>query len=166
MGNWIYYSYKNDGKYVIAKMKTDGEDNTRIDLETGKAFSVSGSYIYYIYESYNNENNEYYYELYRIKTNGNNKEKIIDISGNIDIDTVNFNENAVYYTKIDENENLGICKIDLKSKEETKIVDVQGYSTKINLQDNWIYYPDEDENGDVQMFRIKTNGEDKQNLSL
>lgn len=164
--NWIYYSYKNDGKYVIAKMKANGEDNTKIDTETGKAFLVRGNYIYYIYENYDYENYEYSYELYKMKINGKDKKKVADIGGNVDINTVNFNENAVYYTKKDENGNSAIHKMDLNGKNETKIVDIEAYSTNINLHDNWIYYPDEDENGDVQMFRIKTNGEDKQNLSL
>ena len=101
-----------------------------------------------------------------MKINGKDKKKVADIGGNVDINTVNFNENAVYYTKEDENGDLAIYKLDLKGKNETKIVDIEGYSTNINLHDDWIYYPDEDENGDVQMFRIKTNGKDKQNLSL
>ena len=57
-----------------------------------------------------------------------------------------------------------ICKMDLKGKKETKVVDINGYTTSINIQDDWIYYPDQDDKGNVQMFRIKTNGSNKQSL--
>ena len=61
-------------------MKTNGEYNTKIDTETGKAFFVTGNYIYYIYENYDYENYEYSYELYKMKINGKDKKKVADIS--------------------------------------------------------------------------------------
>ena len=56
--------------------------------------------------------------------------------------------------------------MNLKKKEENKVIDVKGYVTYINIIDNWIYYPDLNEQGNDEMFRIKTNGEEKQSLSL
>lgn len=159
-GNWIYYSYINDGKYVIAKMKADGEDITKIDLQAGKTFLVKGNNIYYICENNDTGN----YELYKMKTNGKNKKKIADITGSINEDIINFTEDAVYYAKRDENLNIAIYKMNLNGKSETKVVDIKGYITNINVHDNWIYYPDENDDGDVQMFRIKVNGENKEEL--
>ena len=46
IGNWIYYSYINDGKYVISKMKTNGEDVTKIDNDSAKQFFINGNSIY------------------------------------------------------------------------------------------------------------------------
>ena len=56
--------------------------------------------------------------------------------------------------------------MNLKDGKEAKIIDVNGYVTYINIIDNWIYYPDVNNEGNDEMFRIKTNGEDKQSLSL
>lgn len=160
--DWIYYSYKNDGKYIIAKVKTNGKDNIKISEDAGQTFFIKGDYIYYIYQN----NNEYKNELWKIKTNGKNKEKIADLPKDMYIASVNFTENEIYYLKKGEETNLAIYKMNLKGGEETKIVDVNGYVTYINIIDNWIYYPDINDQGNDAMFRIKTNGTEKQNLSL
>ena len=160
VGDWIYYSYMSDGNYVIAKMKNDGESVSKIDTQAGKSFFVNGKNIYYINKNYDEEK----YELYKIKTNGKGKKKIADINETVDLSSVNFNENEVYYTKKNENLEIAIYKMDLKGKKETKVVDINGYTTSINIQDDWIYYPDQDDKGNVQMFRIKTNGSNKQSL--
>ena len=164
--NWIYYSYINDGKYIIAKMKNNGEDVTKIDDDSSKVFFINNNYIYYIYESYDENEFKYNYHLYNIKTNGKDKNKISDIDGNVQLDNINFDKDKIYYAKTDDSGNLSIYSIKLNGKDETKIVDVQGYSTMINVNNGWIYYTDQDDNGDSQMFRIKTNGKDKQSLSL
>lgn len=166
VGNWIYYSYYNDGEYIIAKMKTNGEEASKIDSKAGRVFFVDGKNIYYIYENYNEEEDMTNYELYKMKTSGKNKEKIADINGNVDINTINFDENHIYYAKINENSELGIYSIKLNGKDETKIVDVKGYSTLINIHESWIYYPDENDDGNIDIYRIKLNGKDKQTLSL
>ncbi len=160
LGEWIYYSYMSDGNYVIAKMKNNGENVSKIDTQAGKYFLVNGKNIYYINKNYDEEK----YELYKMKTNGKNKKKIADISETIDLSIVNFTESDIYYVKENENLESAIYKMDLKGKKETKITDIKGYTTSINVQGNWIYYPDQDDIGDVQMFRIKTNGDNKQSL--
>ncbi len=164
--NWIYYSYINDGKYVIAKMKTNGEDITKIDTDSSQVFFVDNSNIYYIYESYNEEQLEYNYELYKVKTNGKDKKKIADIGKNLQLESTNFDGDKIYYTKTDDNGTLAIYSIKLNGKDEKKIVNIQGYSTIMNIHSSWIYYTDQNDNGDSEMYRIKTNGKDKQNLSL
>lgn len=162
--NWIYYSYANDGKYVISKMKINGEDNTKVDSDAGEMFFIKGNNIYYIYKNYNSENYEYSYELYKMKTDGKDKEKVADIQGEIYINSVNYSDNTIYYTKINEEGELAIYSINLNGKDEKKIVKIEGYSTAINIFDNWIYYIDQNEKGEAQMFRVKTNGENKQGL--
>lgn len=166
VGNWIYYSYYNDGEYIIAKMKTNGEDISKIDSKAGKVFFVNGNNLYYIYEKYNAEELTTTYQLYKMKTNGKDKEKIANIDGKVDIDTVNFDGKQIYYAKINEDNELGIYRMKLNGKNETRIIDIKGYSTSINVYNDWIYYPDENENGDIEIYKIKTNGKDKQSLSL
>lgn len=163
VGKYIYYSYIDNGSYSIAKMKIDGENNQKIASDCGKAFYVNGKYIYYICE--NSENiNETIYELYRINKNGESKKLLAKIEGILDQSTINFYGNSVYYAKRDTEGKNAAYKMDLNGKNETKIVDINGYVTKININNNWIYYPDEDNNNEVKIFRIKTNGTNKQEL--
>lgn len=154
IGDFIYYSYMNDGKYVIAKMKTNGENVTRIDTEASKTFFVNKNNIYYIRQNVDTNS----YELYRIKTNGESKEKIADISGDVRLDTINFDGSKLYYTKTNEDGTLGIYSIKANGKDETKIVDTKGYSTMINVNKNYIYYTDKNDNGDSDMFIVKADG--------
>lgn len=162
--NWIYYSYINDGKNVIAKMRTNGEDITKIDSDASNVFFVKNNKIYYVYESYNEENLEYNYDLYVIKTNGDKKEKIANLGNNLQMENVNFDGDRIYYAKTNENDVLAIYSIKLNGKDEDKIVEIQAYSTIMNIHDKWIYYTDQDDNGQSQMFRVKINGEEKQGL--
>lgn len=164
VGNWIYYSYYNDGEYIISKMKTNGEDINKIDSKAGKVFFVDGKTIYYINQEYNKESLTNTYKLYKIGTNGKNKEKIIDINGKVDVDTINFDGKYIYYAKINEENEFGIYKIKINGKNESKIVSIEGYSTSINIHQNWIYYPDQNDDGEIEIYRIKTNGKDKQSL--
>lgn len=166
IGNWIYYSYINDGKYVIAKMKINGEDVTKIDNDLAKQFFIKGNNIYYIYENYNKEEFKYNYEFYTIKTNGKDKKKIVDIDEKVQLNTINYYGDRIYYAKTDENDNLGIYSMKINGEDETKITDIQGYYTTINIHNKWVYYTDQNENGDSEMFRIRINGEDKQSLSV
>lgn len=165
VGKWIYYSYINEGKYTIAKMKTNGEDVTKLDGDTSRVFFVNNN-IYYIYENYNENDSEYNYELYKIKTNGKDKTKVADIGENIKFNGINFDGDRIYYTKVNEDDDvLSIYSMKINGKDETKIVDIQGDSTIINVHDGWVYYTDQNDNGDSDMFRIKVNGKDKQSIS-
>lgn len=166
VGNWIYYSYKNEGKYIIAKMKTDGSDITKIDEDAAKVFFVDGSKIYYFKENFDFDNYNFMYEMYSIKTNGKDKEKITDLSEEVDVDTINFDKKYIYYVKSSDGDTVGIYKMKLNGKDETKITDVDGYTTKINIFDDWIYYPGLNETGDTVMYRIKTSGKDMQTLEI
>lgn len=164
--NWIYYSYKNDGKYVIAKMKLDGGKNTKIADDLGEVFFINNNYIYYINEKYDYDNYEYSYELCRIKTNGKNKEKLVQIDEDLNVETINFTNKSIYYVKEDKDRNTAIYSRKINGKEETKIVDIETYSTYINIHDNWMYYLDENDNGEIKIFKIKINGENKQEVSF
>ena len=154
--NAIYYSYLEDGNYSIYKMDLDGENNKKIQTECGKEFCVISKSIYYIYEK--NESSITTHELYKMSTKGENKNKLADISGLLDLSTINFSRNGIYYAKRDGIRGLGIYKLELNGKSETKIIDVKGYSTKINVNGNSIYYPDTDESGILQVFTINKNG--------
>ncbi len=164
IGNWIYYTYVDNGNFAIGKIKTNGEDNKKIDSNCGKAFWVNGNYIYYIYENINEENFALTYELYKMKKDGSKKEKIAEIDGIIDRSTVNFYKDFVYYVKRTEDGEDSIYRIKLNGEDEIKIVDIVGFSTRINVNDKWLYYPDESKNGDIEIFRINLTDNDKQSI--
>lgn len=79
-GDWIYYSYKNNGKYIISKIKRNGEEITKINEDAGVVFFIKGNYIYYIHENNNHENDEKGYELYKVKTNGKKQKESIRLT--------------------------------------------------------------------------------------
>lgn len=167
IGKWIYYSYIDESKYAIAKMRNNGEDVTKIDNDASRVFFVDNNNIYYIYENYDENESEYNYELYKIKTNGKDKNKVADIGQNIQFNGINFDGDKIYYAKTSkDNDILSIYSMKINGKDETKIVDIQGASTIINVHDGFIYYTDENDNGDSNIFRIKTNGKDKQSISI
>ena len=47
-------------------------------------------------------------------------------------------------------------------KNETKITEVNTYSNAINIVEKYMYYLDENEDGNIQVYKIKINGQDKQ----
>lgn len=162
MGDLIYYSYIENESYSIACMKVDGEDNKKVASECGKSFFVKGNSIYYISESSQDSNDKY--TLCKIKTNGKNKKEIKQIEGTLDLTTINFSSNSVYYAKRNEDGNIGLYSLSLNGKTENKITDIKYYITKININDNWIFYIDENDNGDVNIFKVRLNGKDKQEM--
>ncbi len=71
----IYYAVNDVTEQAIYKIKTNGKKNEKIvDLESANVFiCVIGNWIYYTDKV---ENSPYYYTIYRVKTNGENKEAI------------------------------------------------------------------------------------------
>lgn len=166
IGDLIYYSYFNNDKYIISKMTTDGKNVSKISSNDGKVFFINNNEIYYIIEKYNEEDSKNVFGLYKMKLNGKNEQKITEIVGNINTNSINFYKNYMYYTKLDEDNKLAIYKIKLNGKKETKVTDIKAYSTLININDKYLYYPDENDEGNMQLFRIKTDGKQRENLSL
>ena len=103
---------------------------------------------------------------YKMKLNGKKKEKIVNIIGDVNANTINFDSNNMYYMKTNENGAFGIYKISLKGKNETELTNINTYSSNINVIDKWLYYLDVDEEYNSSIYRIKVNGKDKQSLEL
>ena len=51
-----------------------------------------------------------------------------------------------------------------KLKKEEKIVELNAYSTSINVYDSYVYYMDIDDLQNTRIYRIKTNGTEKEQL--
>lgn len=155
--NWIYYSYSNNENYSLAKMKTNGDKDTKINDDVGTNFQVNEDTIYYIYSKYNSETYSYSYDLYKIKTNGKNKKKIKSIEGNLS--AINISNSGVYYVKENEDK-YKIYKLSFNGKTEKEILEI-GDRSYINIVKDYIYYLDDNNNGETAIYRINTNEKDK-----
>ena len=164
IGNNIYYSYYSNDNYIIATMKTDGTNNSKINLDAGQIFFINKDKIFYLKEVKEQPNEGI--QLYEMNLDGKEVKKIADIKGIVNLNSINFYKYYMYYIKEDKDNNLAIYKIKLNGESETKIIDIKGYSTLININDDYIYYPDENDNENMDIYRIKTNGEGKESLSL
>ena len=114
------------------------------------------------------------YAYYKTKIVGNNTDKSISsLSKKLEITYTDGNgvikpteqiEPGYTVTKTFSVENTGDEKanysIKLNGKNETKIVEVSTYSNAINIVDKFMYYLNENEEGNVQVYRIRTNGQD------
>lgn len=165
VGKTIYYVYSNDDdKYSLAKMDINGENIVEIDNDSGAMFNVKGNTVYYIYSVYDSTNYTYTNALYKINTNGKNKVKIADMSG--EISYINITDSGVYYLKTDDDYKSAIYSMKLNGKDDKKITDLTGDITPINLINDVMYYTDNNAAGEITIYSIKTNGKDKQELSL
>ena len=155
--NLIYYIYENDGDSYIARMKLDGDNNTRIGkLEDDEyiALHVNGSKVYYIVLE-----DESQYKLYKMNKNGEKEERIYTFSENIE--NINMQDDAIYYTVKDGD--YKICTINYKAANKGVIKKVSNLDA-IGISGKWIFYVYENEDDEIVIERIRTNGEKQQSL--
>lgn len=71
----IYYAVNENDEQALYKMKINGKENKKIvDLASANVYiCVADDWIYYTDKV---EDSPYYYTIYRIKTNGKNKERV------------------------------------------------------------------------------------------
>ena len=164
VGDTLYFSFREYGKYVIAKTKIEGGSVDRISEDCGMAFYIKNNIIYYIHEENDIENFETTFSLCQMKKDGKNKKTIKRISGVIDLETVNFVDSNIYFVKDDEAGTKAIYRIGINGKNEKKIVDISSNNTKVIVYNNWVYYLDKNANDETEIFKIKINGKNKINV--
>jgi len=155
----IYYTYYDAGEYVLSKMKLDGSNAKKIGSDIGTVFHVEGNTLYYLYK-----NNDYIYELHKMKANGKNKERITEMGEDIDDNYINMTNKGIYYLGATDDGKQAIYFVKYNGKDKRKVVDIEIYSTPINVIDNYIFYTDIDDNSNMNTYKIKTNGKDKVQL--
>ena len=160
-GDTIYYSFREYGKYVIAKTKIEGGSVDRIADDCGMAFYIKDNTIYYIHEENDIENFETVFSICQMKKDGTNKKTIKKIEGILDLETINFVDSYIYYVKGNEAGEKAIYSIKLNGKNEKTISQISNNSTKVIVYNNWVYYLDKNENDNIEIFKIKTNGKNK-----
>ena len=164
VGKNIYYSYSDGEKSVIAKMKINGKNIVKIDSDASKEFYINNGRIYFIYQKYDEDKFENSYYLYSMKLNGNDKKEIVKLEGFVKTGSINFDNNRIYYIKAEE-DIYSIYSMKLDGKDEIKITEIKEINIIMNVHGKWMYYTDEKDNGDSQMFKVRTNGNDKKELS-
>ena len=79
VSDWIYYSNLSDQGFLY-KIHTDGKEDTKLNNVCSLNINVVGDWIYYLTSIY--DNNQMYYAINKIRTDGTNETKIISGSGN------------------------------------------------------------------------------------
>ena len=161
-GSYIYYSYTKDEKNYIAKMKLNGENNTKISKiddiskENYGNFYVKDSKIYFILREYSTDYS-LSYSLHSINLKGEQDKEICELSD--EVSNINMTDNGIYYIMLND-DIYEIRKIGYNGKNDKKIAETET-SKVLNILGNYIVYSDYNKDDDVSMFRIKVNGKDK-----
>jgi len=164
-GNWIYHTEYKNGDYRLSRMKLDGTKTERISDELkSPSFYVKGGNIYYVNAEINSKTWEYTYELYSMKTNGNNANLILEFEEN-DIAAFNMTDEGIYYIAENNDDDGAIFFVKYNGKNKKEIITLEdayySYTSRIVVLDGWIYYFDENDDGDTAMFKVRTNGKNK-----
>lgn len=165
VGNKIYYTYRDEkNNYVLEKMDLNNNVKKVIYKNAGAYFHVKNNDIYYIMSKYNDKINKYDYTLYKIKTNGKDKEVIKKIKN--EIYYININDTGVFYIKeTNENKNA-IYKLDFNGKEEKELVILKGNHNIINIIEEYVYYIDTNDQREIQTYRYNMKTDEIQELNI
>ena len=143
-GNWVYYlGLKDSNTDGIYKVKANNNEIEKISSDYGLYLNKSGKFLYYLDSTSNN------YDIVKMKTNGDNKEIILN-----DVDATKFTiENDwIYYFK-DSN------FYRVKTSGESKQILSQRKIDNYEIVDNWIYYSYISD-GKYVISKMKTDGTD------
>ncbi len=152
--NNIYYikneNYSYDDPNLVYKMTLDGKKE-KVIQGLGLGFLsfpfVQDGWIYY-------ENADDDYKLYKIKTNGKSKTKLIDA----ELTEVQIIDDWIYFIDISD---YHLYKARLDGSDKIKVSDEKIYSYIID--EDWIYYSNIEDKD--KLYRIKLDGSEKSKLN-
>ena len=163
-GNWIYYIYETESNQYIAKMKLNGEKNTRLakadETNYYETLYVKGGKIYYIFTKTEDNYDETYY-LGKMNKNGKNSEQVFKIDTNIQF--INMQEDGIYYITSENYEEYSIKFIKYNGTDKTTIKKTTE-AININVTEDWIVYLGEDEDYNIKLKMIKPDGKKEKEL--
>jgi hypothetical protein len=144
VNGWIYYAESRTGR--LKKCRTDGMDKTTITkMETGGIRTIGSGWIVYWSDGY----------LYKIRTNGEEKTKLLDGIVVDDSPQCIISDDWLYYIGDAGGGRHSIKKIQLNTGEDVMIFDAgMGWVRWMTVQDDWIYYY-----YDNGVYKIGTDGE-------
>ena len=185
---WIYFL---NGDKNLERVKTNGSKRQPVSSEVMTYFQISGNRIYYTtnddefkrmkkdgssiekigrgIELFQIVENDVYYlskadgKLMALNMKTNNERTVIDKK----LKTFNIYEKTIYYA-VNENNEQAIYKMKLSGKNNEKIVDLSSANVIICIVGDWIYYTDLVENSPYYyaLYRVKTNGKDRQKVNI
>ncbi|ODM25552.1 serine/threonine protein kinase [Clostridium sp. Bc-iso-3] len=139
-GSWLYFS--NAGSdYNIYKVKFDGSDLQRVNVDESWFLNVCGNWLYYT-DPNNNDN------IFRIDLEGNGKTQLND-DRSWDI-TVS--GDWIYY--INESDGYKLYKIKTDGTDKTKLNN--DFTHGLSIKDDWLYYSNKSDGGKI--YKINTMG--------
>lgn len=151
-GSWIYYVEIDDNEPVgICKVKNNGKKTEKVVEGQMYELNIIDDYIYCVEYS----EDEYRYDLIKVKTNGKKKETL---ARDIDDGQVIATDKWVYYYK---NDNLFRVKVDGTNREKVSDKAISYYQ----IHGNWIYYIYKTDNSQQYIAKMKANGEDVQRIA-
>lgn len=152
LDDWIYFiNYSDRGS--LYKVRTDGNDETKICEDMAYFLNSDGDWIYYTNGSDSGR-------LYKIRSDGTGREKISDsVSQNVLV-----SGDWIYYIDYTDQKDTSIygrifrMKTDGNEKQQVN----ESFTSSFNLNGNWIYYLNQD---DLKIYKIKTNGTGTEKVS-
>ena len=163
-GSKIYYIYSIEGSQYIATMKLNGKKATRISkIDTGmqcQALYVKGKNIYYLVTgTEDNVDKEMY--LYKMNKKGEKITKICKIDSNLK--EINMQEDAIYYTVMNDYENYTVKSIKYNGTNKTTIKKAKALDN-LNVVKKWIAVNTINEDYDTIIQIISKDGQKEKNL--
>jgi hypothetical protein len=163
VGGWLYYNVQSGAELDplqkgIYRIKTDGTGaQLLINNSEFVTCVVEGDFIYYTSQG-----------IYRIKTDGTESQPQMILSDtDYGISSLNISDDWIYFSTIksDETESfetMGYGKVRTDGTEEQQLpTDGQDMSSANTLGD-WIYYYSEEAIEDFKLYKMKTDGSEKQ----
>lgn len=151
VGEWIYYQNQNDG-YKLYKIRTDGSGKTKLNDDKSACLNVIDEWVYYccVKENYGISG-----QLYRIRTDGSSKTELSKEK----VGYINVSGDWIYYSNFGDSGKL--YKM-LKDGSNQTRVNSDNNSSLINVADDWVYYRTKIGAGYVPVYRIHTDGSDRE----
>lgn len=146
VGGWIYYCSEPEACKPY-KMKTDGTGRIHLNVLPTRCISVDGNWIYYQNGADDNS-------LYRMGLNGENNQKISDVTSY----RLHINISGDYLYVIGEYPTRGLYKVKKDGSSSVKMIDEQ--LSYLNVIGEWIYFIIYDDG----IYKMKTDGTEKQKL--
>ena len=156
--------YSIEGSQYIATMKLNGKKATRISkIDTGmqcQALYVKGKNIYYLVTgTEDNVDKEMY--LYKMNKKGEKITKICKIDSNLK--EINMQEDAIYYTVMNDYENYTVKSIKYNGTNKTTIKKAKALDN-LNVVKKWIAVNTINEDYDTIIQIISKDGQKEKNL--
>ncbi|WP_409271497.1 DUF5050 domain-containing protein [Neobacillus sp. SCS-31] len=141
-GDWIYYVHRN-GNRGLYKVKTNGTQNTYLNVKSVDQLNVIGDYVYFASMTENGK-------LYRIKTNGTGKQSL-NVWGEYFVAVGNW----IYFHNLKDDWKL--YKVSLDGKKLVKISN--DFAAQIHVVGNTIYYTNHSDG--EKLYKIGVDGKNR-----